>query len=137
MVAEGLAAALEELAEEVTDVHGVDCICSVEGPGLVHDNEVGTHLYYIAREAVHNAVRHGMPTNVRIDLCTNGRDGSLAVRDNGNGFSATEFDRTGIGLRIMQYRAEMIGGHLTITPLPDGGTVLRCTFRDALAATRA
>ncbi len=59
MTEEGLSAALDELAEGTAELYGVQCDFVAPRPAAVYDNETATHLYYIAREAVSNAMRHG------------------------------------------------------------------------------
>ena len=53
------------------------------------------------------------------------------MQDDGTGFALEEAmaeSARGLGLRIMDYRAKMIGGALTIRRRPEGGTVVTCTF---------
>jgi len=64
--ADGLRVALEDLAEEVRQSHGVDC--RLECPASIHvqDNLVATQLYLIVREAAHNAVKHALAKRITI-----------------------------------------------------------------------
>ena len=50
----------------------------------------------------------------------------LTLRDDGTGIAPTSERDAGLGMRIMNYRAAMIGGHLTVLPIDGGGTVVRC-----------
>ena len=52
---------------------------------------------------------------------------SLSILDNGCGIRDTA-RAAGIGMRIMQYRARMIGAMLRIESEPGGGTLVTCTF---------
>jgi signal transduction histidine kinase len=124
---EGLAAALQRLADETESVSAVPCSCSIAGDGLVYDNSTATHLYYIAREAVGNAVRHGNPTQVEIRLNTDDDRGELSVADDGCGIAGAGTD-SGMGLRIMRFRAESMGGQLAIRKRPERGTTVTCRF---------
>ncbi len=56
------------------------------------------------------------------------RDGVLAltVSDNGRGLPCDVSAQSGMGLRIMRYRAEVIGGALTVERQPRGGTRVVC-----------
>jgi nitrate/nitrite-specific signal transduction histidine kinase len=49
------------------------------------------------------------------------------VRDDGTGMPARERKHAGMGLRIMRYRAGMIGGSLAVQKEADGGTTVVCT----------
>ena len=68
------------------------------------------HLYRIAQEAVNNALKHAAPSEIRIGL--EQRDGELVleVDDDGEGFAESALPNDGIGLRVMRYASELIGG---------------------------
>jgi signal transduction histidine kinase len=85
-------------------------------------------LFRIAQEAVNNAIRHGKSTEIRILLEVEPDRRRLAIEDNGVGLPETVDPRDGMGLRLMNYRASMIGGSLEIRRKTDGGTVVDCTF---------
>lgn len=124
---EGLVSALKELAHRSESVFRLKCEFHITGKVTVSET-VANHLYRIAQEAVTNAVKHGKAK--RIDICLENTQGKLAltVKDNGAGLPAVLPEKRGIGLRIMQYRADMIGGNLTAERDPGGGTIVRCTL---------
>ena len=66
--AHGLMSALQQWAGEVEDLFGVSCRFECFAPVLIHDDTVATHLYYIAREAVNNAIKHGHASQIVIRL---------------------------------------------------------------------
>ena len=70
----------------------------------VKNNTLATHLYYIAKESIHNAIEHGKATKISIDLLNTGGVVSLSILDNGIGIKDVA-GVVGIGLRIMNYRA--------------------------------
>lgn len=119
---DGLVHALRRLADETTEVFGVACSFKpVDAPAM--DAKSAAYLYHIAQEAVTNAVRHGKARDITIRL----RADHLAVEDNGQGFAPAADAQNGAGLRIMKYRAEMIGGSLDIDSRL-GKTVVICKF---------
>ena len=122
--ANGLVAALQELAADVSNQFRVACefVCAASEVRLV-DNDLATHLFHIAQEAVSNAIRHGKAPRIVINLTT-GNGVELTVRDFGAGLREPLGD--GLGLRIMAHRAEIIGGHFTIAVQPEGGTLVTC-----------
>jgi PAS domain S-box-containing protein len=130
--AEGLADALRELAAGTRKVFGCDCRFHCEPPVLVPDHTVAIHLYRIAQEAVSNALKHGQARRIEIGLAATGRAVALTVEDNGKGLPRKLPKRKGMGLRIMRYRAEVIGGALLIEPRPGGGTRVVCTVTEGL-----
>lgn len=126
--AKGLWAALDDLAVAASEQSGItvtfDCPEWEEGP----DHATATELFRIAQEAVSNALRHGQPQHVRLSLFV-GNDGlHLSVRDNGAGMKDSVDESNGMGLRIMRYRAGLIGGVLHIDPAQGGGTVVTCVL---------
>jgi two-component system CheB/CheR fusion protein len=92
------------------------------------DNAIALHLYYIAQEAVANAAKHGQAKHVQITLQPYKDRYALAVQDDGAGFSLNGHPQTGMGLRIMRYRARVIGATLEVNSAPGEGTTVRCVF---------
>lgn len=124
---EGLMASLADLAER-TNGDGVVCRFDCPKPVSVADNLTATHLYLIAQEAVHNAVKHAKPSQVRIALAVE-RDLSLRVVDDGCGIAtAGPAKSRGLGLRIMRNRAAILGATLTIEPARPTGTSVVCVL---------
>ena len=132
----GLGTALQEMCGQVADLFGVPCTCHVLDEPVLGDGGLATHVYYIAREAIHNAVKHSKPRAVGVELCTVGGDGILSVRDDGIGFELCDRRSRGLGLNIMSYRAQMIGGALEVKSEPGSGTLVVCVFPVTAAAAR-
>lgn len=122
----GLPAALEELAASTTRLCGTECIFEYAGANATGTATKPAHLYRIAQEAVNNATRHGKARTVEIRLSTNSSVTSLSVADDGVGFSKTPKASTGVGLSIMRYRANALGGRLEIEDRATGGTIVSC-----------
>ena len=126
--AEGLMAALSDLAHRVQQEEKAACIFDCPEPVAVADNFTATHLYLIAQEAVHNSLKHAQPTNVCISLKASNLL-VLSVRDDGMGMPARPNEgHGGLGLRIMRNRAAIIGATLTIQPVEPTGTLLTCAL---------
>ena len=122
---EGLMAALTELANRTQQERQVTCTFDCSEPVAVADNLTATHLYLIAQEAVHNAVTHAKPRNIRISLHAN-HHLVQQVADDGVAMPARPEANRGMGLRIMRNRAAIIGAQLTIEPAEPTGTVVTC-----------
>lgn len=119
----GLEAAVEELVNEVENLFRVQCTYSFEGDREWVDNTVATHVYYIIREAVFNASRHGRPDNIGIFMRTDPKNFSVRIVDDGSGFEE-KTTRKGLGCHTMQYRAKAIGADLVISSEINGGTII-------------
>ena len=89
----------------------------IRAPDMVAD-----HLYRIAYEAVTNAARHSGCKRVAIELRREAGALCLAVSDDGVGFADAERSTSGLGVRMMAYRARLLGGSLRFEPVPGGGT---------------
>ena len=126
--AHGLMSALTRYTEETQDLFRISCRFECGAPVLVYDVGMATHLYHIAREAVNNAIKHGRPRHVVISLSAESGEGTLSVQDDGVGIVATAANHTGMGLNIMNYRANMIGGSLEVRKNFTGGTTVMCLF---------
>jgi len=125
---EGLMSGLQELAGNTERMFHVHCQFVCPNPVPVNEPAVATHLYRIAQESVSNAIKHGKATNIRIELASKGEETTLVVRDNGVGFEREAPKNSGMGLRIMQYRAGVIGGSLSIKANGDRGSSVVCVF---------
>jgi two-component system, LuxR family, sensor kinase FixL len=90
------------------------------------DEDAATNLYRIAQEGVLNAARHADAENIHLRFRVAGADIELLVIDDGKGFDPLQFTRGGMGLRIMRFRAQLVGGYLAVESRPGGGTTLRC-----------
>jgi signal transduction histidine kinase len=126
--AQGLMSALQLWAAEVEDIFGVPCRFQCEAPVLIHDDAMATHLYHIAQEAVNNAIKHGDPRKILIQLTAEQGRGKLTIKDDGKGIAEGLAATQGMGLHIMNYRAGIIGGALEVRPDTTQGTVVTCTF---------
>jgi PAS domain S-box-containing protein len=124
----GLAAALDDLAAKTSEQAGIAvhfaCPDWVEMP----DHGTSVELYRIAQEAVSNALRHGKPRNIRLTMLTQPNGLRLRIADDGVGISDRATESRGLGIRIMEYRAGLIGGILRIDPAQQGGTVVSVTL---------
>jgi PAS domain S-box-containing protein len=125
--ADGLSLALQQLAAGVSARARVQCRVDCPQPVLVRDNTVATHLYRIAQEAVNNAVKHSRAGLIVIELKTNHNRIELKVSDNGVGIPVSRNPTGGMGLHIMNYRAQAIGGALTIERATGHGTLVYCS----------
>lgn len=127
----GLASALEDLSANVETLFGIHCTFESDAGVLVEDNNAATHLFHIAKEAVNNAVKHAQPTRVAVRLENEGDAVRLSVVNDGAVWSQDSAHSSGMGLRIMRYRARMINVAIQIEPFPTGGAAVQCLYRPA------
>jgi len=130
----GLTTALEELADNAAQLFHIRCEFHGELPVGIADAGAATHLYRIAQEAITNAVKHGRAKRVVISLTDAGDSFKLRVSDEGRGFDRTRAAAAGMGLRIMKYRAAMLGATLEVRSAAGQGTTMTCTFGKRLCS---
>ena len=122
----GLVLALEELATNTGAFFNTKCEFHHEAPVMISDHIVAQQLYYIAQESILNAAKHGKAQLIEVSL----KDGAgrcvLTVRDNGHGLPAKSGETTGMGLRIMNYRARLINATLQVSNRQEGGVEVVC-----------
>lgn len=123
---EGIELALRALATKTQDRTGIACVATFNGDKPQIDPVSEVHLYRIAQECVSNACRHGKPHAVEISMKNDERRLSLAVSDNGCGMDRSPPPGRGIGLSLIQYRANLMGGTLEIETKPGAGTRVIC-----------
>ncbi len=129
---EGLRSALAELATTTNELQNIRCRFACTGVSSIPNNLIATQLYRIAQESLNNALKHAAPDLIEILLTQEHQQITLEIRDNGVGLDATApreepIRGRGIGLRIMEYRASVLGGILEFENNATGsGMTLRC-----------
>lgn len=133
----GLVSALGDLAARTHDLFHIPCRFTTRLRDVACDSTVAAHLFRIAQESVTNAAKHGRAAHIDLGLhATSGRL-RLVITDDGCGIPPDHTRNSGLGLRIMRYRADMIGGTLQIRRRPEGGTQVTCTLPYAHSETSA
>lgn len=127
VVAEGLPTALERLALDTRALFPVECKLQQPVAALALDRTIETEVYLIAQEAVQNAVRHADCQHIAIGLETADTGGCLTIQDDGKGVPSDRGKHAGLGLRIMAYRAGLVGGEFDVSS-SGSGTTITCTF---------
>ncbi len=124
---DGLHIALQDLRSFAARHFQLECVFRGEDGAFVGEPASATHLYRIAQEAITNAVRHGKATQIIIQIARDGDSTVLTVLDNGCGIDETGFPTgSGLGLRAMAHRAELMGAAFQVRRRTEGGTMVEC-----------
>lgn len=122
----GLSAALEELVVNVStlfereiEFHRMD-----EVPHL--DFTTSVHLFRVVQEALTNAIKHSGANKITMELEGEPNEITLSVRDDGQGMPFDPSTGSGLGLQIMQHRANVIHAELEIVSGRGKGTEVIC-----------
>lgn len=119
---------LSEALADAIDAHrlrgDVATTLAVQGDEVALSPTAVHHLTCIGQEALSNAMRHGDPSQILVQLHFQADRLSLLVRDNGRGFAATDGQtRAGhFGIPVMEERARKLGGQLRLTSAANRGT---------------
>lgn len=131
---DGFAGALEQLAASSEALYGIPVVfTSQRNSALPAELAGAADLYRIAQEAVRNAARHSGASEICLALAVDNEKLVVTVEDDGHGMSlsARTAANDGMGLKIMRYRASIVGASLEIGARDGGGTVVRCLLRHA------
>jgi PAS domain S-box-containing protein len=123
----GLIVTLRQNVEDWSAAFGVPATFAANGlEAMRFDQEVETHAFRIAQEALNNVHKHAAATHVRVAFEQRQHRVSMTIADDGIGLVASSSvprdTRRGLGLLGMRERAALIGGELAITAVPGAGT---------------
>jgi two-component system, NarL family, sensor histidine kinase DevS len=120
----GLVAAVERLAETISERSGVEVQLETRLGAERLPELVETTLYRIVQEALTNAIKHAQASKVSILLVRRERAVTAVVEDDGVGFEVEEARADGLGLPGMRERVELLEGKLTVESSPRAGTTI-------------
>lgn len=120
---ESFARYLHGHAEDYLGMAGIRChfTSTEEMPNLHLFSTIRHHLLMIAKEALHNIVKHAAATVVTLRITVEGGRLTIEIIDNGHGLPPADAMRPGNGLANMRSRAAAIGGVCEVIP-PAGGS---------------
>jgi signal transduction histidine kinase len=118
--------ALAHLADHAAREVPCEFVC--EKPIFVRDRRVSLALLRIAQESVRNAIQHAAPKKIVIFLRRTDHTVTLAIRDDGKGFTPPAGEESVNGIGIMRRRARVAGVVLNIASSSGGGTIVSCTI---------
>lgn len=118
-----LPAALGDIARRLTADSDIEAVVQVSGTFRQIDSSLESNLLRIGQEAINNALTHGSPKSIFVNMVFDPQKVRLSVRDDGCGFDLNDQNSNGhFGLIGMRERAEQIGGTLTIKSSVGTGT---------------
>ncbi|MBD8528849.1 two-component sensor histidine kinase [Massilia sp. CFBP 13647] len=139
----GIVAALEWQAREFEKGSGIACVFRSAERAPVLERELdpdhAAALFRVFQEALTNVAKHAGATRVTVTLRRQRQHLTLAICDNGRGIApADRLKPASFGLRGMSERARALGGTLTLSAAPGGGTMVTIKIRLApLTAARS
>lgn len=134
---QSLSHALATLASDIEQLFGITVQVAAEGFEATSAH-AAHHLFRVAQEAVHNAIRHGKARNIEIRLERIEPEAMLSIVSDGRPLDRrAAAQATGLGLVGMRLRAQELGGSLSVEPLAGGGTEVCLVWNPAAALPAA
>ena len=109
-----LLSALQDLADETMKIFRVQCLVMHESDYFLIDRDVIVNIYYIVRESVNNAIKHGSPDRIVIRITDDGNYYRIDIINNSRDVKNGDPLPPGMGLKIMKYRAGIIGAEFNV-----------------------
>jgi len=125
--AKDLSTALNDLITHIGESFEVSCKLNLAGDIPPLPPSTVEHLYKIAQEAATNAIKHAQGTLISFDLLSKDGTLSLNIKNDGRPFPADIEVNDRMGLKIMKYRAHVLGGTFDIRS-EESFTVIGCTI---------
>jgi signal transduction histidine kinase len=116
----GLTASLEILAREFSERSGIEVATGVEPVELDESRQLT--VYRLVQESLTNVGKYAQARQVEISVRNYGNHVEVDIKDDGQGFDASEVRPSTHGLAGMRHRVEASGGHLTVVSAPGKGT---------------
>ena len=116
---------LRKMTEDVTKEFGIPVECRISGKPFELRQEIIHELLMVVREAIYNAVRHGHPNKVQLDINFEKNQCRLTVQDDGAGFDPDQLSFLPVGhygLVGMRERVQRMGGKLVLHSQAGAGT---------------
>jgi signal transduction histidine kinase len=120
--------ALLELASQIKTRFKVAITTQFAGRFPKHSSAQIIQIYRISQEAMSNAIKHGRATEIAVRLEARQNGMELTITDNGCGFPKGETAAPGVGLSIMKYRANMLGGEVSVVDNNGCGVSVRLRY---------
>jgi len=117
---------LKKMAANVRKTFHIGCRFRMVGQPRELSADAVEQLYKIAQESVSNAIKHGKATRVSILLACREQDLVLRIKNDGVPFQTEHSSSNRLGLRIMNYRAHLVGGEFKIRAVGNSGTLVTC-----------
>ncbi len=120
----GLVMAIHEFIHYISkkDSLQIDFVSSVETLNLPEQHTL--NLYRIVQEVIHNTIKHAQANTLDINLSVTENKLQLSTSDNGKGFDFDQRSKaaSGMGLKNLSNRTEMMKGKMFIDTAKDAGT---------------
>jgi signal transduction histidine kinase len=120
---DSLGQSIGKMAEDLESIFGVSCTMQVIDEPRIPSQFAAHHVFRIVQEAATNAIKHGRARRLTFRLEVVGDEFTFCVINDGLPVDPEQLAAgKGLGVVGMRLRADAVGGHLSIEPLPSGGS---------------
>jgi two-component system sensor histidine kinase DegS len=124
----GFVPTVKRYVDALNDQTSANLTIQVVGPERRLESYLEVLIFRAIQELLSNATRHSQASQVRVQIDVSDRDVRALVDDNGKGFDPQTLDNgTGLGLKLIRERVEMLGGEFGIGSVEGQGT--QVTFK--------
>jgi two-component system sensor histidine kinase DegS len=121
----GLVPTLKRYVEAFKEQNKTDVRLAITGVERRLESYIEVMIFRAIQELMGNAVRHSQANRINIHIDITDNAVKVGVEDNGKGFDVdTMLDGTGMGVKVIKERVEMLGGHLELkSTLGEGSNI--------------
>jgi two-component system sensor histidine kinase DegS len=131
----GLAPTLLRNIETLKSQTGIDIRLTVTGLEQRLESYLEVMIFRAVQELVGNAIKHSGATNIKVQIDSTETDVRVNVDDNGKGFDVALIEEgSGMGLKVIRDRVEMLGGRLEVDSVAGQGS--RISFQIPAAQSK-
>lgn len=111
----GLVPTLKRYVEAFKEQSNTDVRLAVTGVERRLESYIEVMIFRAIQELMGNAVRHSQANKINVHIDITDNSVKVGVEDNGKGFDIdTMLESTGMGVKVIKERAEMLGGHIEL-----------------------
>lgn len=122
---DGITIAVKGLCKRAEKIFDIKCMLDCDDINI-NDNTAATHIFYIVQESLNNAIKHGKAKNIMIAIKQVKGKVKLLIEDDGMGFQEKPSKEKGLGLELMRYRVDIIGGKFEVYEKQPTGVIVTC-----------
>lgn len=124
----GIYYALVEFADWINKAGEINVQTWKCGEQFRFDSKHELAIFRIAQELINNAIKHSGGTHIIINMKFSAKIVFVSLSDNGKGFDLKEKWNTGLGLKNLESRSQMMGAKFKMKSRPGKGTTAIICF---------
>lgn len=118
----GLAVAVEELAAWVNKSGVIKVEYWKSGEPVRFGNKRELAIFRVIQELLNNAIKHSNASQISIKMHFGKALFAVSISDNGKGFEPDKMVKTGLGLKNLESRTQILKGQMKLNSAPGKGT---------------